>query len=71
MKTLVLPVSQHPWRCIEEDGKRCKWLRVSRFGTVWSCKMFSEQGDTGRWSALKEKDDCLMKHPECLDSTSK
>lgn len=70
MKILVLPTSQHSWRCIDTNKKRCKWLRTSRFGTVWSCKLFSEQDDRGRWEALEERDGCLVKHPECLHGSS-
>ncbi len=63
---IQLEVSNHPWRCIDEDGTRCQWLRTSRFGSVYSCKIFSEQGDRGGWESLKEVDGCLAKHNKCL-----
>ena len=63
---IKMEVSPHPWRCIDEDGKRCSQLRTSRFGTVWSCHLFSAQSDNGRWESLEEQDTCLVKHPDCL-----
>jgi len=66
---IKLKTSNHPWRCIEEDGTRCPWLRVARMGTTWTCKIFCEQGDRGHWAALAERDGCLVKHLECVAST--
>jgi hypothetical protein len=65
MTHITLQVSSHPWRCIEEDGTRCQWLRVSRMGSVYSCHLFSEQTDRGDLIALREQDGCLVKHDEC------
>lgn len=70
MKTIRIPyqVSSHEWRCIEEDGTRCPQLRVSRFGSDWSCAIWSSQGDRGRWEHLPERDGCLTKLPQCIDA---
>jgi len=57
---IKVTVSNHPWRCIDEDGQYCPWIRTMNFGTVWLCALFHEN-DT-----LKERDGCLEKHPECI-----
>lgn len=67
-----LPISSHEWRCIDENKNHCPQLQVSRFGTVWSCKLFSKQGGPkGQWEDLEERDGCLVKHPECLANGEK
>jgi len=66
MAKINIEVSNHPWRCIDEDGTRCKWIRVSRFGTAWSCKIFCDQADKGAWDTLNEREGCLERHPECI-----
>jgi hypothetical protein len=69
MSKITLPVSPHLWRCIDEDGTQCPWLRVTRLGTEWTCKIFCEQGVRGRWEPLKTRGGdlgCLEKHPDCI-----
>jgi len=52
--------------CASEPGKFCRFFQVSRFGTIPSCKLFSEQGARGNWEPLEEKDGWLQRHPECI-----
>lgn len=56
-----LPVSSHPWRCIDEDGTYCPHITVSNFGTRWHCQLFTLGNDE-----LPERDGCLERHPECV-----
>ena len=67
--TVTLQVSRHSWRCIDEDGTQCSWLRTSRFGSVWSCHIFGKRMDNGKWIPLDERDGCLARHPECLKAS--
>lgn len=69
MKTVSLPISKHPWRCIDTDGTQCPQLLATRLGTAWTCKLFCKQGHKGKWEPLNTRGGplgCLEKHPECL-----
>lgn len=68
MAHVKLEVSQHPWRCIDEDGKRCPHILVSHFGMRWHCRLFSGM-DKVPFDALPERDGCLAKLQECMDLT--
>jgi len=66
MSKINLDVSNHPWRCIDTDGTRCPWLRVAKFGSIWTCHLFCEQTDRGQWEELAEREGCIERHPECV-----
>lgn len=65
---IELGVSNHPWRCIDEEGTRCKWLRTSKFGSVWFCKIFCEPVNRGEWEPLLEEGGCLVRHRQCISA---
>ena len=57
--------------CAEAPGKFCPQLQVSRFGSDFSCHLFSKQNHKGRWESLEDKDGWLQRHPLCLASERK
>jgi hypothetical protein len=63
---ITIEVSDHPWRCIDDNGKRCGWLSTSGFGQRWGCWLFSEQAKYGLVQ-LEERNGCLVKHEKCLE----
>lgn len=65
-RVLEVPIQCGETTCAAAPGKFCPQLRVSRFGSDHSCKLFSEQGHKGRWESLEEKDGWLQRHPDCL-----
>jgi hypothetical protein len=58
-KYIKIRVSDHPTRCIDEDGDRCPWLATRRLGMTWLCKLYPEK-------RLREENGCLVKHNACL-----
>jgi len=58
MNVVKMPVSNHSWRCIDTDGKRCPQLRTSHFGTRYMCHPFHPA------ALLHERDGCLERWPE-------
>ena len=69
-KSLLIQVNCGEKTCCSEPGKLCPWLRVSKFGTLWCCQIFSEYifPMDGKMypEALEEKDGWLQRHPKCL-----
>lgn len=66
---ITVEASTHPWRCIAEDGTRCPQLRVTHYGTVWTCKIYHDQDE--RWPSLQERDGCLVRDERCVAAECK
>ena len=73
-KTLLIQVNCGEKTCYSEPGKPCQWLRVSKFGTLWSCQIYSEYNfpmDGKMYpDPLEEKDGWIQRHPKCLSAES-
>lgn len=68
MKAVIkLPIVCGEKTCVSKSGKFCAYLRVSRFGTEWTCNIFRE------WELLKDTHGdgtgWLLRHRECIKAT--
>lgn len=52
--------------CFAEPGVGCQFLRASRFGTLWSCGIWTEYDKRGRIIGLDEEDGWLLRTKKCL-----
>lgn len=66
-RLLTIRIDSGANTCCSPNKTLCRWLRISQFGTVCSCFLFSEQDSSGRWEALNEDENgWLLRHKECL-----
>ena len=71
---IQVEISSHPWRCIEEDGKRCQFLWFERLGTIPVCAMVAlgtdRESGMVRLFAGDDGSGCIEKSPACLAITA-
>ena len=65
-RTLAIPIRCGEKTCTTAPGYFCAFLRVSRYGIDYSCRLFSEQYSSGLWVALEEKDGLILRSADCL-----
>jgi len=72
MKTLNLEIVCGATTCASEPGKFCRFLSTQRFGTLYFCKIFSENNSIKgvQKMPLDEKDGWITRHVDCINSCS-
>jgi len=65
-RVLEIPIQCGDTTCASEPGKFCPQLRTARFGSTFTCKLFSEQEYKEKWEELPEKNGWIQRHPDCV-----